>query len=873
MNSTTVRQSFLDFFAERGHRIVKSSPLMPDSPNLLFTNAGMNQFVPIFLGGAKSPFSRAADTQKCIRAGGKHNDLEDVGFDTYHHTFFEMLGNWSFGDYFKKEAIEMAWELLTKVWKFPKHRLYATIYSPQSGEPASFDGESDGIWRRIFTEEGMDPKVHVVSGAKKDNFWMMGDTGPCGPCTEIHMDLTPSGDGSGNLVNAGSPLCMELWNLVFIEFNANESGAFERLRNRYVDTGIGLERVVGIMAKTKNFSDFSGLPSNYDSDLFADTFMEIENMCGKKYGGTIPRTRSGMSECECTDFWFRAIADHARTLAFAVSDGIFPSNEGRGYVLRRILRRAVMFGNLLKLPSGFFAKLAATVVEKMGAAFPELEEQKAAIEKILQNEEQSFSKTIGRGTVIFNEICNKSTGQIAGSDVFLLYDTYGFPPDLTHLMAMERGMGIDTLGFDAAMEEQRTLARTAQKKSTVEISDDTNGATEFVGYAIGDIADVKATVTGVVRSEGKTFLIFDRTPFYAECGGQVGDRGVASIGEKMFAICGVQSDKNGCYLHEIGGDVDGTIVGQEATLSVDEDIRRSTTRNHSATHLLNAALRQIFGNHVRQAGSFVDGKRLRFDFNALAAPTELELESIEKLVEEKILRCIDSHIFEVSADSIPAGCVANFGEKYGEIVRVVRFGDFSMELCGGCHVKNTSEIACFKIVSCSAIASGIRRIEAVTGQAAFDLLKANCSIVDRQCKNFSCQASEIIARVNALIARCMAFEKSAKAARQTELQGIASSVAASGQPIANGLVRVEANIPNLQPDELRTVALNTLARIGNGVVTLTTEIGGRNSVVTCCSKSAVAVGYHAGNIVKKIASAHGGSGGGRGEFATGGYST
>ena len=871
MNSEALRQSFLDFFAERGHKIVKSSSLMPDSPNLLFTNAGMNQFVPVFLGNAKSSFLRAADTQKCIRAGGKHNDLEDVGFDTYHHTFFEMLGNWSFGDYFKKEAIEMAWELLTKVWKLPKNRLYATVYSPQPGEPASFDGESHGIWQKIFAGEGMDPKIHIINGLKRDNFWMMVDTGPCGPCTEIHMDLTPAGDSNGSLVNAGSSWCIELWNLVFIEFNANGDGTFENLRSKHGDTGIGLERVVGIFAKTKNFSDFSQLPSNYDSDLFAHIFAEIEKMCGKKYGGTVPQSRLDMAECERVDFWFRAIADHVRTLTFAISDGIFPSNEGRGYVLRRILRRAVMFGNLLKLPHGFFAKLAAVVTKKMGTIFPELEEQRATVERVLQNEEQAFSKTIDRGILIFNEICQRDGGQIAGSDVFLLYDTYGFPPDLTQLMALERGIGVDMAGFETAMEKQRTLARAAQKKSTIEISDDAAGQTEFIGYDMANIENVEATVTGVVCDGDKTFLIVDKTPFYAECGGQVGDRGTVQIGEKTFAVATVQRDKNGCYLHEIDGHIGESIVGQQAILSVDGTIRRNTTRNHSATHLLNAALRQTFGNHVKQAGSFVDDRRLRFDFNALAAPTDLELEHIEKLVEEKILRCIDSNIFEVDADHIPAGCVANFGEKYGKIVRVVEFGDFSKELCGGCHVKNTSEIACFKIISCSAIASGIRRIEAVTGQAAFDLFRANCGIVNQQCKIFSCQPSEIIARANALTFRCSELEKSAKAARQTELQNIASSVAKAGRRIADGLICVEMDVPRLQPDELRTVALNALAQIGDGMVILTTTANGKCSIVACCSPSAIGKGYHAGNIAREIASSHGGSGGGRGELAMGGY--
>jgi alanyl-tRNA synthetase len=832
----------------------------------------MNQFIPFFLGQIRPICPRVADTQKCIRAGGKHNDLEDVGFDTYHHTFFEMLGNWSFGDYFKKEAIEMAWELLAKVWNFPKNRLYATVYSPNPGEPSVFDEEAYGIWKEIFLKENMDPRVHIIEGSRADNFWMMGDTGPCGPCSEIHMDLTPKGDTNGSLVNTSNPWCIELWNLVFIQFNATVNGTFENLKDKHIDTGIGFERIVGILAKTKNFSDFSQLPSNYDSDLFTDIFTEAEKMCDQKYHGTVPSSRTSMSSDERIDFWFRAIADHIRTLTFAIADGIFPSNEGRGYVLRRILRRAVMFGKLLKLPHGFFSKLSSVVINKMGTIFGELIEQKLTVETVLKNEELSFSKTIDRGVTIFHEVCERSGNQIMGHDAFLLYDTYGFPLDLTQLMAAERGISVDVKGFECEMEKQRTLARLAKKKSIIEVSNDTTPQTEFVGYDIDNIEDIRAVILDIANGAEKTFLIFDKTPFYAECGGQVGDQGIVQIGSKIFHVIDVQKNKNGCYVHKIQERIDGISLHQKATLSVNRSFRRNVTRNHSATHLLHFALRQVLGNYIKQAGSYVDDKRLRFDFNVIATPMKQELEKIEKIVEEKILECANSNIFETHKDHVPPDCIANFGEKYGEIVRVVKFGDFSQELCGGCHVNNTSEIACFKIVSTSAIAAGIRRIEAITGQAAFDFSRTNSAIIDQQCKVFSCQPSELLDKTNIYINRCKELEKAAKVTRQTFLQNMASELAQSSSSPKGKITCIERNINDLQSDELRMLALDILNKIKDGVVTLTSYTKDRCFVVACCSKTAIAAGFDANRIVKELTSKNGGSGGGRSEFAMGGYS-
>ncbi|NDI17213.1 MAG: alanine--tRNA ligase, partial [Verrucomicrobia bacterium] len=506
MKSAEVRKGFLEFFRGKSHTIVPSASLMPTSPNLLFTNAGMNQFVPIFLGQAKFPHSpaRAADTQKCIRAGGKHNDLEDVGFDTYHHTFFEMLGNWSFGDYFKKESIDWAWELLVEVWKFPPARLYATVYKPRPGDPAEFDAEAHGYWVEKFKKVGLDPAIHVVMGNAKDNFWMMGETGPCGPCSEVHVDLTPDGKTQGKLVNQGDSRCLEIWNLVFIQFNAEPGGKFKPLPERHVDTGMGLERVAGIMATTNGFKNFAAEPSNYDSDLFAPIFAEIQKESGHKYGARVPKKRSDLSGEEMNDCIFRVLADHVRTLSFSIADGIVPGNEGRSYVLRRILRRAVMFGRRLKLPEGFLAELSGTLIRTMGEAFPELKTHEKDIRSVLVGEEASFSRTLERGLAIFDKLTLERGKMIRGEDAFALYDTYGFPLDLTQLLARERGMEVDGAGFEKAMEEQRQRARKSQSKSTILVEDakGPDWPTHFTGYEKSEEGKVEKFDVEVLAEAG-----------------------------------------------------------------------------------------------------------------------------------------------------------------------------------------------------------------------------------------------------------------------------------------------------------------------------------------------------------------------------------
>ncbi|MDH3982019.1 MAG: alanine--tRNA ligase, partial [Kiritimatiellaceae bacterium] len=540
MTSKEIRQSFFDFYESKQHAIVKSGSLLPDAPNLLFTNAGMNQFVPIFLGQLNCPYTpgRAADTQKCIRAGGKHNDLDDVGLDTYHHTFFEMLGNWSFGDYFKQEAIDWAWELITDVWGFPKERLYATYFG--GDEKSEADLEAKAFWLRFLPEE------RVVPGNRKDNFWMMGDTGPCGPCSELHVDLTPNGDCGAEMVNADSADCIEIWNLVFIQFNANTDGSFSPLPAQHVDTGMGFERACSIIQCTKGFTDFSGVISNYETDVFTPIFQALEKMSGKKYTSTLPIDAAKQSEQEAVDVAFRVIADHIRCLSFSIADGIIPSNEGRGYVLRRILRRAVRYGRTLGFSEPFFYKLADIIADSFGDAFPELEKNHDRISKILKAEEESFNRTLDKGLEVFESIKPES-GQIDGTDAFKLYDTYGFPFDLTELLARESGLKVDIEAFEKLMNEQRERARAdhASKKSVVLAEDGSLDVdpTPFVGY---ETTKLETEVVEVLESGA---IILKETPFYGESGGQQGDYGTLKAGEMEFKVQDTQKSPEGIILH------------------------------------------------------------------------------------------------------------------------------------------------------------------------------------------------------------------------------------------------------------------------------------------------------------------------------------
>ncbi len=872
MTSAEIRQSFLDFFKERGHEIVLPASLMPAAPNLLFTNAGMNQFVPYFLGERDAPRPRVADTQKCIRAGGKHNDLEDVGFDTYHHTFFEMLGNWSFGDYFKEEALNWSWELLTKVWKMPKERLYAAVYKPRPGDPAEFDQEACDIWADIFRREGMDPKVHIKSSP--DNFWMMGNTGPCGPCSEIHMDLTEKGDTGGKLVDADSPYCIELWNNVFIQFNALPDGTFEPLKKKHVDTGMGFERVAGIFAFTKNFTDFSNAPSNYESDLFTDFFAKLTELSGHVYQSTLPEDRGHLSEAEMKDCAFRVIADHLRCLSCAIADGILPGNTDRNYVLRRILRRAVLWANRIGLEPGSLAGLSNDVAEKLGPVFPELTERREVIRKAIASEEESFNRTLGRGISLFNEEADRLSGpqkELPGEFAFKLYDTYGFPLDLTQLMARERGLTVDVEGFNKLMEEQRERARASQKKETIITRGIApTGVTKFVGYNNENLVNFETKLIGEQNQGGRTTcLIFSETPFYAEKGGQVGDVGFVEIDGDCIEIIDTVEAENGDYYHKVDIPVIESVEVKPVKLSVNISRRLAIQRHHTGTHVLHWALREVLGKHVRQAGSYVGPDRFRFDFSHFEQPAPEQLKKIEELANERILQNDPVKACTVPFDEKPEDTLAFFGEKYGNEVRVLEIGGWSRELCGGTHVSATGEIGLLKVVSESAIAAGTRRIEAVAGLEALELARSQFDFIQEMSRSLSCKPGELEQRFAGLLERSAALEKELKSKKRKDARGLADDLAADAKQ-ARGFKFAVAKAEAANPNELRNLAVQVSKKLGPGVVVLGGVFGEKVTVLALCSKEAIEAGHKAGEIVRNLAGELGGKGGGKPDFAMGG---
>ena len=887
MKSSEIRQSFLDFFAARGHTIVPSSSLLPDSPGLLFTNAGMNQFVPIFLGerapdlsqwaGAKpAKDTRAADTQKCIRAGGKHNDLEDVGFDTYHHTLFEMLGNWSFGDYFKKESLEWGWELVTKTWGVPAKRIFATVYSPDKakGDPSEFDQEAFDIWSGIFRRAGLDPAVHIVRGGKKDNFWMMGETGPCGPCSEINVNLLASDDEAAGrtLVNSGSPRCIEIWNHVFIQFNANSDGTFSPLAAKHVDTGMGFERVAGIVATTKGFTDFSAEPSNYNSDVFTPIFARIAELSGHVYKGTVPGGRTGLSDQERIDVAFRVLADHARCVSCSISDGILPGNEGRNYVIRRILRRAALYGRHLGLSTGFFERLVDPVVASLGDVFPELRRQEATIRRVIRSEEESFGRTLERGLKRFDDAA--ASGKLPSQTVFELYDTYGFPLDLTQVIAAERGIAVDVGGFEALMEEQRERGRAAQKKEVIVAATEGSASTAhaptaFTGYLLDRERGTHATLQDVVNTDHGVFLVFDKTPFYAEMGGQLGDTGHALVGGSPFSIIDTVKDKSGRHLHKVSPGTAVPEAGAHAELSVDQSRRRAIQRNHTATHLLHWALRKILGTHVRQAGSLNAPDRLRFDFSHFEAVTHAQIREIEELVNQRVLDNASVMAYEVDFDKKPEGTLAFFGEKYGKVVRVVDIGGYSRELCAGTHVATTGEIGLIKVVHESAIAAGTRRIEAVAGEGAYRHALHAFDTVDFVAQRLGAAREDLQARVESLLVEKSEAEKKLRSFEQKASANLAGDLA-SKAAVEGSLRFVSAVVAAETPDALRALGSQVLGQIGEGVVRLGAAFGDKAAVVAFSSPGAIKAGYAAGRIVNLMSAELGGKGGGKPDFAMGG---
>ena len=874
MTSAEIRQSFLDFFAAKGHTIVPSAPLMPSSPNLLFTNAGMNQFVPYFLGDRDAPYPRAADTQKCIRAGGKHNDLDDVGFDGYHHTFFEMLGNWSFGDYFKKEAIEWAWELLTEVWKFPKERLYVTVYQPGEGDPAEFDQEAYDFWKALLEKDGLDPSIHILTGGKKDNFWMMGDTGPCGPCSEIHIDLTEKGDTRGSLVNKDDPFCIEIWNLVFIQFNAEPDGGFAPLKARHVDTGMGFERVAGIMATTDRFTRYGEAPSNYNADVFAPVFAKIEELSGVCYGRTLPSSRRDLTEAERRDVCFRVLADHIRALSCSIADGILPGNEGRNYVLRRILRRAIMYGRRLDLKPGFFTQLVGPAVDSLKAVFPELETQCEVIGKVISSEESAFDRTIDRGLGILEKLFADKPEQISGAQAFELYDTYGFPLDLTEIIAGERGIAVDKAGFETHMEAQRERARAARKTEVIRVADDAGAeaATEFVGFEPEAWrGGVETTLRSVVKTDEAFFAVLAETPFYAEMGGQVGDTGRIEVNGESIDVLDTVEDASGTVVHRLPADAPLTpeIAGATVRAVVDVPRRADIQRHHSATHVLHWALRKTLGDHVRQAGSYVGPDRLRFDFTHFEALKPEEIREIERLCTERILGNDAVRWYEIPFSEKPEEIIAFFGEKYGNVVRVVDIGGWSKELCGGTHVSATGEIGLLKIVSEGAIAGGTRRIEAVAGAHAKAFLDERARVVEALAGQFSVSTDAVPARIADMRQRLQAAERELKRLKSEAAAREASGQAEQAASVA-GLRILGTTLTADNPNALRENGAKLFKELGEGVLVAAAAFGPKATVVAFASPAANKAGLKAGDIVREITGALGGRGGGKPDFAMGG---
>ena len=874
MKAREIRQSFLDFFESKKHQVVTSASLLPESPNLLFTNAGMNQFVPYFLGDQKAPYSRAADTQKCIRAGGKHNDLEDVGFDTYHHTFFEMLGNWSFGDYFKKEAIEWSWELLVDVWKFPPERLYATVYKPGEGDPAEFDEEAYAIWTGIFEKAGLDPAIHVVMGNKQDNFWMMGETGPCGPCSELHLDLTPDGRSEGKLVNADSHLCIEIWNLVFIQFNADRNGNFTPLSAQHVDTGMGFERVAAVMQTTNGFSDFSKPVSNYDTDVFSPIFSKLGELSGKTYASTLPADGKPANEQEEIDIAFRVIGDHLRALCFSIADGILPGNSDRNYVLRRILRRGIRYGRALGFSDPFFHRLAPSLIEQMKETFPELGERAELIQKTLRSEEESFNKTLDRGIELFAREADalKEGDVLSGEFAFKLYDTYGFPLDLTELMARERSLTVDGDSFGAEMEKQRKRAREAHKSVDILVSEDSEGAdaTVFVGYDPANLQGFAASCIDLVEQDENAFLVLDQTPFYAEMGGQTGDSGSVFVADRTLVIENVLKDSSGRFLHQLKSKPEKIdFAGQKAILNLDLERRKAIQRHHTATHVLHWALREVLGDHIRQAGSLVEPDRLRFDFSHFEGVKPEQLSEIERIANEKLLLNDPLKAYETPFSEKPEDVIAFFGDKYGETVRVVDLGGWSKELCGGTHVSSAGEIGSLRIVSESAIAAGTRRIEAVAGLSAYQWADERIARINELTRQLACKPHELTERITQMQTKTKELDKKLKSFEQKGQAGLADKLIEKAEQAGN-LRLIKAVVPDLSPNDLRSLAAQVNKRAAPSVVLLASESNGKCAMVCICSDEAVEVGHQAGKHLGELAGKLGGKGGGKPDFAMGG---
>ncbi|HEY8518685.1 MAG TPA: alanine--tRNA ligase [Gammaproteobacteria bacterium] len=854
LTTNELRQAFLDFFRERDHEIVPSSSLVPhNDPTLLFTNAGMVQFKDVFLGTERRAIPRAATVQRCVRAGGKHNDLENVGYTARHHTFFEMLGNFSFGDYFKREAIRYAWDFVTGVLKLPPERLWCTVYEE--------DDEAASIW---LDEIGVDPKRFARLGMA-DNFWAMGDTGPCGPCSEIFYDHGPEVEGGPpGSANSGGDRYIEIWNLVFMQFERNAAGELTPLPKPSVDTGAGLERMAAVM---------QGVHSNYDIDLFRHLIAAAAEVTGTK---------------DLESKSLRVIADHIRACAFLVADGVIPGNEGRGYVLRRIIRRAVRHGFKLGMEKPFFHKLVEPLEQEMGAAYPELGARRAEVERVLAREEESFLETLSQGMALFDDATRRlAPGKpIPGEVVFKLHDTYGFPVDLTADVARERGLTIDTAGFERLMEEQRERARKASRfdveggaqarqKAGATLSAAGAAPTEFLGY---DTLEAEGRVVALFAPDGTErrelaagesgMVVLDRTPFYAEGGGQVGDTGELTAEGVRFVVDDTQ--KLGPAHGHLGRVEAGVVrVGDRLTASVDAARRRATVLNHSATHLLHAALRRVLGTHVQQKGSLVAPDRLRFDFTHFEPVTPAELERIEDLVNEQIRANHEADIRVLPyQEAIAAGALAFFGDKYGERVRVMKLGDFSTELCGGTHVRRAGDIGLFKIVSESGIAAGVRRIEAVTGAGALEWVKQNDARLRDAAGLLKGSREEVPAKVAALLERVRALEREVQTLRGRLATGGSRDLLQEARDV-RGVKVLAARLDGVDAKALREAADQLKARLGSGVVVLGAVENDKVRLVAAVTDDLTG-SLKAGRLIQPVAERVGGRGGGRADFAQAG---
>lgn len=853
MKSSEIRSSFLEFFKSKNHQIVPGAPIVvKDDPSLMFINAGMNQFKDIFLGNAPIKYSRITDTQRCLRVSGKHNDLEEVGRDTYHHTLFEMLGNWSFGDYFKKEAIAWAWELLTEVFKIDKNNLYVTVFSGDKQEGLAKDEETMESWKTLINES------HILHGSKKDNFWEMGETGPCGPCSEIHVDLRTEKEKAqvfgGELVNKGHPGVIEIWNLVFIEFNRQANGKLMPLPKKHIDTGMGFERLAMVL---------QGVKSNYDTDIFIPLINFLAEMAGINYGHNDKK-----------DVAIRVISDHVRAVSFAITDGQLPSNTGAGYVIRRILRRAVRYGfTFLGFQEPFMYKILPVLVEQMKDVFPEIESQQKLVKMVIKEEEIAFLRTLSQGIKRFDQYITINPGRkiIDGDFAFELFDTFGFPIDLTRLMAREKGLEVNMIGFQEGLDAQKRRSRKAAEKTTndwIEVIPNARN-TQFVGYQQLECEVYIVKYRKVTQKKNILFeVVLDRTPFYAESGGQVGDSGIMESETQMLHVTDTRKENN-LSVHIVSEEPKNL---QEPFLAkVDALKRKLTTNNHSASHLMHAALREVLGKHVEQKGSFVDENRLRFDFSHFAKMTQEEIKAVEKMVNEKVMENISCRVQEdvPIEEAIKMGAMALFGEKYGDKVRVITFDpDYSVELCGGTHVQATGQIGFFKIISESGIAAGVRRIEAFTADGAEAYINELLDLMGQIKQQFKGTVNPLAAVQN-LIQENSTLHKELEQFQKEKARQMATELMIKAKKI--GTVTFVGKKVDMDTTQSKNLVHQLRDMESNVVVVLAMENNGKvNIVVGISDDLAGSDKFNAVNIIKEISPYVKGSGGGQAYFAMAG---